>query len=178
MEQSPSWEANIHSASEEISYLLWGPKVHYCVHILPPYLPKNHYFKCKLKFLFNFSYLIKGTYKMLYGVPKEILLQICDCSSIMLKTYSQKQKNSLMQVTFFRLSTTLLNITFNDVYRFSQTSCVFHFILLNANFQSKMVMDNIISLTASSIPCIVCHVVLSYYILSCESEGNTERSNW
>jgi hypothetical protein len=31
MKQSPSWEANIHSASQKIP-----PKIHYCVHKNPP----------------------------------------------------------------------------------------------------------------------------------------------
>jgi hypothetical protein len=31
MDKSPSWEANIRSASKEIPYLLWDPKIHYCV---------------------------------------------------------------------------------------------------------------------------------------------------
>jgi hypothetical protein len=59
MEQSPSSEANSHTASQEITNLLWNPRVHYPVHkglslvvpilsqmnalhIFPPYLPQIH----------------------------------------------------------------------------------------------------------------------------------------
>jgi len=36
MEQSPSWDANSRSASQEIICLQWNTKVHYCVHKSPP----------------------------------------------------------------------------------------------------------------------------------------------
>jgi hypothetical protein len=41
MEQSPSWEANRFSASQEIPRVLWNPKVHYSTHKSPPPVLKN-----------------------------------------------------------------------------------------------------------------------------------------
>ena len=32
MEQGPSWEANMSSASQEIPSIVWIPKVHYHIH--------------------------------------------------------------------------------------------------------------------------------------------------
>jgi hypothetical protein len=42
MEQSPSWETNNHSASQEIPRLVRNPKVRYRVHSAPGPYPEPH----------------------------------------------------------------------------------------------------------------------------------------
>jgi len=39
MVQSPSWESNRFSASQEIPHILWDPKVYYHIHKYPPPVP-------------------------------------------------------------------------------------------------------------------------------------------
>ena len=64
MEQSPSWEANWFSASQEIPCILWNPKVQYRSHKSPPsvpipsqldpmHTPTSHFLKIRLNIILS-----------------------------------------------------------------------------------------------------------------------------
>jgi hypothetical protein len=50
MEQSPSWEADSHSASEEVIHLLWNVKIYYRVHKSHPIPMPSVTFRNKVSF--------------------------------------------------------------------------------------------------------------------------------
>jgi hypothetical protein len=104
MEQSPSWEADIHLAVQEVSRPLWNPKVHYHVlkgppldpvlshmnpvHILTPYF-------CNIRFNIILPYSTMSPKLSLLFV---FLYFVCSCVSNLLEaceaSYSCQQRNS------------------------------------------------------------------------------------
>ena len=83
MEQSPSSEANRFSASQEISRILWNPKVHCCIHKCPPLVPvlsqldsvhtrTSNFLKVHLNIIFP-STLGSSKYALSSGFPTKTL---------------------------------------------------------------------------------------------------------
>jgi len=85
VEQSPSWEANRFAANQEITRILWKPKVHHRIHKCPPpvpilsqldpvHSPTSHYLKIHLNIILTSTSLRT---KILYRLTFRFYILTC-----------------------------------------------------------------------------------------------------
>jgi hypothetical protein len=77
MKQNPSWEADSHSASQEIPSFIWNPTVQYRVHKIPPPAPNlSHMNPVHNLFQINFNIIFPSTSRSPVTFPSDFPIKI------------------------------------------------------------------------------------------------------
>jgi hypothetical protein len=99
MEQSPSWQANRFSSSQEIPRILRNPKVYYRINKCPPHVPKTHFPKFHLNIILpstpgsfpRFIFLSNPYQNPLYTSPlPPYVLHVLPITTVIHKTYMKR----------------------------------------------------------------------------------------
>ena len=147
MEESPSWEANRFSVTEEIPRILWNPKVHYRIHKCPPPVPilnqldsvhisTSHFLKIHLNIILP-STPGSPQWPLPLGLPTETLYT---------PLLSPKRATCPSHLIFLRFITrTLLGEEYNSL---SSSLCSFlHYFVNSSLLDPKILLSSLFSNT-------------------------------
>ena len=151
IQQSPSWEANRFSASQEIPRILWNPKVHYRIHKCPPTVPVlSHITQPMLSHSTSWSSILILSSHLRLGLPNGLFPSGFPTSTLCTTLSSPIRATG--PVHLIRLDFTTRTILGKEYGSFSSSLCSFlHSTVTSSLLGPNTVFENCVLRTQSPV---------------------------